>query len=216
MTRGSASKVLLPQHQALSEGSAISAQVAGKRSYFSATSGAMLRTLGFGRSQPLAPALVIPLHGVDGEAWGYQARPDEPRQIRGKTVKYETPTKQPNRIDVPPAIRDLLEDPAVPVIFTEGSRKADSAATRGMCCLSLNGVYGWRGTNGKGGKTVLPDFGLIALNGRQVVLAFDSDAMSKREVHQALAGLAAFLGMRGAAVSTPTCRAGPVWGQVRS
>jgi hypothetical protein len=192
--------VLLPHHQALLEASGISEEVAGKRSYFSATTGTVLRDLGFGRSQLSVPALVIPLFDVHGEAFGYQARPDQPRQIRGKTVKYETPAKQPNRIDVPPSVREMLDDPAVPVIFTEGSRKADSAASRGMCCVSLNGVYGWRHTNGKGGKVVVPDLGAIALNRRVVVLVFDSDSMIKVEVHQALSGFAAFLGMRHANV----------------
>jgi len=193
--------MLLPQHQALLEQSGISVEVAEKRGYFSATTGAALRSMGFGRSQLSVPALVIPQHDVAGQSCGYQARPDNPRQVRGKTVKYETPTKQANRIDVPPPVRDLLDDPAVPIIFTEGSRKADAAASRGMCCLSLNGVYGWRGTNGNGGKTVLPDFGLIALNDRPVILCFDSDVMTKPEVHQALSGLAAFLQMRHAKVS---------------
>jgi hypothetical protein len=192
--------MLLPQHQALLEGSGISEEVAGKRPYFSATTGAALRQLGFGRSQLSVPALLIPLYDVHGEPFGYQARPDQPRQVRGKTVKYETPSKQANRLDVPPLTAELLDDPSVPVILTEGSRKADSAASRGMCAVSLNGVYGWRGTNTKGGKTVLPDFGAIALNDRQVILCFDSDAMTKPEVHQALAGLAAFLQMRHAVV----------------
>jgi hypothetical protein len=188
--------MLLAHHQALLDASAISQVVAEKRGYFSATTGAALKTLGFGRSQLSVPALVIPLYDVFGECFGYQARPDHPRQVRGKTVKYETPTKQANRIDVPPSCREQLEDPAIPLIITEGSRKADAAASRGMCCVSLNGVYGWRGTNDKGGKTVLPDFGAIALNDRQVVLCFDSDAMTKPEVHQALKSLASFLEMR--------------------
>lgn len=192
--------MILSHHQALLDASGITEEVAGKRSYFSATTRVALSSIGFGRSQLSVPALVIPLHDVTGECFGYQARPDEPRQVRGKTVKYETPTKQPNRIDVPPVCLEQLGDPAVPILITEGSRKADSAASRGLCCLSLNGVFGWRGSNSNGGKTVLPDFGLIALNGRRVILAFDSDAMAKREVHQALAGLAAVLEMRHANV----------------
>jgi hypothetical protein len=193
--------MLLPQHQALLEASGISEEVAGKRPYFSATTGTALRQLGFGRSQLSVPALLIPLYDAAGEAFGYQARPDEPREIRGKRVKYETPAKQPNRIDVPPSCRDQLDDPSIPLIFTEGSRKADAAVSRGMCAVSLNGVFGWRHTNGKGGKTIVPDFGLMALNGRPVVLCFDNDAMTKPEVHQALAGLAAFLQMRKAVVT---------------
>ena len=64
-----------------------------------------------------------------------------------------------------------------------------------MCCVSINGVYGWRGTNRKGGKALLTDWEAIPLN-RTVLLAFDSDAMSKPDVHDALARFRAVLVMK--------------------
>ena len=71
-------------------------------------------------------------------------------------------------------------------MVTEGARKADSAVSAGLCAIDLVGVWTWRGRNGHDGLTVLPDWEYVALNGREVFLAFDSDAMTKREVHAAL------------------------------
>jgi hypothetical protein len=118
----------------------------------------------------------------------------------GKPRKYETPYQQPGGIDIPPAVKDKLGDPAVPLLVTEGSRKADSAVTAGLACVSVLGVWSWRGTNPAGGKAALPDWHDIALNGRRVILAFDSDVTVKPAVARALAELARFLTSKGASV----------------
>jgi len=94
----------------------------------------------------------------------------------------------------------LISDPSVPLFVTEGPAKADSALSAGLCCVSIQGVWNFRGTNDAGGKTALADWESVALNGRRVYLAFDSDAMEKREVHAALARLKAFLESRKAEV----------------
>jgi hypothetical protein len=129
----------------------------------------------------------------------FQARPDDPRfDRRGKAVKYETPAGVSMAVDAHPSIREQLRDPAVPLWVTEGIRKADAATSRGLCCIAVLGVWNWRGTNEHGGKTALPDWEVIALNGRQVYIAYDSDAMTKPEVHAALERFAGFLKTRGA------------------
>src|SRR5699024_4025864 len=66
--------------------------------------------------------------------------------------------------------------------------------------IGLQGVYGWRGKNEHGGKAALPDWEHIALNGRSVTLAFDSDVMSKPEVRDALERFSRFLNSKGALV----------------
>src|SRR5690606_2222989 len=68
----------------------------------------------------------------------------------------------------------------------------------GICCISVTGVWAWRGRNESGGATALADFESVHLKGRLVFLVFDSDAMTKPQVHQALARLKAFLESRGA------------------
>lgn len=191
---------LLPQHRVLIEGSAISPMVAAARPYWSATKKTELRELGFGGAQLLAPALVIPVHGVTGELVTYQIRPDRPRVKDGKPLKYETPAGTKMALDVPPAVRDQLGDPAIPLYITEGARKADAAVSAGLCCIALLGVWNWRGTNDRGGKMALPDWESVALNGRTVFLAFDSDVTIKPEVAAALKRLKGFLESRKAAV----------------
>jgi hypothetical protein len=67
---------LLPHHRHLIARSAISPGVALARGY---------------RSVTTRSALLIPVRGVAGDVVLYQARPDEPRIVDGKPLKYETP-----------------------------------------------------------------------------------------------------------------------------
>jgi hypothetical protein len=172
-----------------------------QRGYRTVESRAELERIGFTAPQRRVPALLIPLHGVHGEIAGYQIRPDTPRQDRdGKVVKYETPGKSRMVLDVPPTARGKLGDPATPLFITEGVKKADSAVTRGLCCVALLGVWNWRGTNADGGKVALVEWDSIALNGRAVYVVFDSDVTVKSSVHAAMARLKAYLEHRGATV----------------
>jgi len=191
---------LLPQHEALIRGSGISPEVATARGYRSVTSRAELRRLGFGASQCLVPALLVPVWNVMGSVVLYQIRPDQPRVRHGKPLKYETPTGGRMILDIPPPARPWLGDPRRPLFVTEGARKADSAVSRDLCCVALLGVWGFRGTNEHGGKVALADWESIALNGRTVYVVFDSDVMVKPEVHRALIRLKVFLERRGAIV----------------
>jgi putative DNA primase/helicase len=194
---------LLPQHAALLRASGISKEVSAARGYRSARTAADLAALGFrGAQGRLAPALAIPIRTPDGRLAFWQLRPDTPRTNGdGKPARYEVMAGARLVLDVPPSVNGQLRDPKVPLWVTEGARKADAAVSRGLCCLDLvGGVWGWRGSNEEGGKTALADWEAVALNGRTVYLAFDSDATTKREVHAALARLKAFLESRGAGV----------------
>src|SRR6266704_394859 len=189
---------LLPQHLRLIEASAIQADVATARGYRSVRTKAELHRFGFGQNQVRVPALLIPIWGVSGEIVLYQARPDEPRIVNGRPVKYETPIGARMVLDVPPPAREWLGDPQRPLFITEGIRKADAAVSRGLVCIALLGVWNWRGSNQNGGRVALPDWEMVALNGRQVFIVFDSDVMVKPEVHTSLVRLKAFLQGRGA------------------
>ncbi|MEI6914775.1 MAG: DUF3854 domain-containing protein [Armatimonadota bacterium] len=192
---------LLKQHADLIGASAISPQVSAERQYRSVSSKAEIRKLGFSESQSIAPTLLIPIYDVQGELCLYQHRPDTPRIRSGKALKYETPAGSKMRIDVPPRCGQSLCDPKIPLWITEGVRKADSAVSHGLCCIDLLGVWNWRGTNDQGGKTALPDWESIALNGREVNICFDSDVVTKPQVADALMRLKQFLESRRARVS---------------
>jgi putative DNA primase/helicase len=191
---------LLEQHQRLIEASAINPGIARSRGYFSVENARALEQLGFSPSQRRTPALAIPLWNVHGAVAFHQVRPDRPRLRDGKPVKYETPNGVRMALDVHPVVRSHLSDPTEPLLVTEGARKADAAISQGVHALALVGVWNWRGTNGSGGKTVLPDWEAVALNGRTVYLAFDSDSSSNPQVRQALNRLGRFLESRGAEV----------------
>lgn len=196
---------LFDHHQELLDASGVDVEVARERGYRSVDTKAGARRLGFSAAQA-GDGLLIPLWGVDGKVAGYQLRRDEPRVGKtGKPVKYETPFRQRALLDVHPRARAGLADPNVPLWVTEGSRKADAAVSRGLCCISVAGVWNWRGTNSEGGKALLADWESVALSGsngsaRTVYLAFDSDVMTKPEVHRALSRLSAVLTNRSANV----------------
>jgi hypothetical protein len=193
--------VLEPQHARLIRASGVAPEVAEARGYRTVVKKPELRALGFAESQIRVPALLIPIHDVSGEVTLYQARPDVPRIKDGKPLKYETPLKSRMVLDVPPGARQGLCNPAVPLFVTEGARKADAAVSRGLCCVALLGVWNWRGTNEDGGKVALPDWESVALNGRQIYIAFDSDVTLKPQVYGALSRLKAFLESRHAQVA---------------
>jgi hypothetical protein len=115
-------------------------------------------------------------------------------------VKYETPQGQRPAIDVPPRAANWIADPARPLYVTESVMKADALVSAGVAAIGLNGVYGWRGTNSRGGKTVLPDWESIALNGRDVYLVPDSDVAENADVNAAVRRLGAWLAARDANV----------------
>ncbi|MGI8711108.1 MAG: DUF3631 domain-containing protein [Acidimicrobiales bacterium] len=192
---------LFPQHQKLLVASAIDPEVAAERGYVSVDQKTRLARLGFSPAQQRVPGLLVPIHGTAGGVVAHQYRPDDPRTTKaGKVVKYETPSGSRLVLDVPPRVRPLLGDPAVDLWVTEGARKADAAASAGLACLSLSGVWAWRGTNGDGGKTALADWHDVALNGRVVHVCFDSDVMTKDGVRAALAAFKDYLGHRDAKV----------------
>jgi hypothetical protein len=184
----------------LLEESGIEPEVVEARGYRTVEKKVELERLRFGRTQRNVPALLVPVHSPSGEVVLYQSRPDEPRIKDGKAIKYETPSGSRMTIDVHPSMRDGLGDPSVPLWITEGIKKGDSLTSRGLCTITLLGVWNWRGTNEHGGKTALPEWEYIALEERKVYVVFDSDVMVKSQVHKALSLLRAFLESRSAEV----------------
>lgn len=152
---------------------------------------------GFKRQQR-RPGLLIPVWSVDGEVSLHQLRPDEPRSDRkkpDKVVKFETPFGESTDIDVPPPVREQVQDASVPLWVTEGVAKADAAAGAGLACVALLGVDCWQ----KDGEPKSA-WKSIPLRERQVFVCFDSDVMTKPQVQRALDDLEQFLLDEGASV----------------
>lgn len=192
---------LFTQHAAMLAESGITPEHARARGYVTVDTKSRLEHLRITAAGRQVPGLLVPQLRADGSTWGFQYRPDSPRQRNGKTVKYETPTGQRNGLDVPPGVGPVLGNPAEPLWITEGVKKADAATLAGLACVALPGVWSWRGTNASGGKTAIPDWNDVALNERRVILAFDSDVTRKHPVRAALAALAGYLATKGADVA---------------
>jgi hypothetical protein len=202
---------LFPQHVAYLQARGVDAAVARERGYRSADTKAQLKSIGFGESQRLVPALIIPSHDVfssNGECAGYQLRADNPRMVDGRVTKFETPRGSRLALDVPPRVRPLLDNPSVPLWFTEGAVKSDAAVSHGLVCVALFGVYGWRVRNDFGATTVLPQLEYCAPKDRLAYLAFDNDLMLKVQVYDALSRFRDVLEHRGADVNVVLLPAG--------
>jgi hypothetical protein len=181
---------LAPHHaQMLLKGSGISEEVVRGRPYRTAYEPQRLIELGFSDFQLLAPALEMPLYSLGRDLANHQIRPDEPRlDENGKPIKYETPAGSNNVLDCHPCNAEKLMDPREPLWITEGSKKADSGASRGLVVISLPGVWGWMQD-----KAPHPDWSRIPLANRTVYLCFDADVVEKENVQKALSSLCEFL-----------------------
>ena len=178
--------------------SGITPEYAAKRGYETVHDRQRLTQLKFVGAVRDQPGLLIPLRRADGSVWGHQFRPDNPRMLKGRLVKYETPTGQSNGLDVPIGVGPMLADPNIPLFITEGSKKADCGAINGLCIVGLIGVWNWIETNSAGGKMALADWLDVSLNnGRRVIIAFDGDVARKPAVRIAMGALSKYLAYKG-------------------
>lgn len=192
-------------HATQLDASAVTAVIRGERGYASVPGKDVwdvlpnVHTLGKGVTHI---GLAFPIYRLGGAIHGWVLRPDRPRKIKGKTLKYEFPVSVTNVLDCLPRYQQALGDPTVPLWCTEGAKKADALASAygdAIVPININGVWGWRGKNQMGGKLSLPDLEDIAINGRTVVLAFDSDVARNDHIMKALKRFGALLVARGAA-----------------
>jgi hypothetical protein len=183
---------LTDRHAEALRRSAVDDRVAAERAYVSVRA-ADPRLRPFASYQR-ADGLLFPILPPDGSNGLYSLRRDVDR-IRpdGKPAKYEIPAGQRHRLDVHPRNRAQLPDPSAPLFVTEGVKKGDALTSAGRCAVALGGVWCFR-------KECIPDWDLIALMGRVVVIVFDSDAETNPHVARARDELAAFLTARGARV----------------
>lgn len=182
----------------LEQCSAIAPEVIAERRYWTANDWTELDGLGFKGLQKARehfPALVIPQNDPTGEYTYSVLRYDRPRiRQNGDSIKYEQPAGQGLRLDVPHRCISGLRDAALTLWWTEGAKKADALASLGLIAVSTPGVDGWQSPH------ALPDLIGIPLRERTVVLAYDSDVLTKPTVHRAVVVLAGWMQQKGAHV----------------
>ena len=109
--------MLLEQHWKFLRERSVADDVAAARGYQSAIRKADLEKLGFGRTQQLVAALVIPVWSVRREIESYQLRPDKPRiDNKGKPRKYEMKAGRRMLLDVHPRLTRPGECGKVPLV----------------------------------------------------------------------------------------------------
>lgn len=158
----------------------------------------------------LGDCLAIPFFDAAGKPMGYcRLKPDRPRRQKedGKPVKYESPKGAKNRAYFPPMTRAALADPSIPLVITEGEKKAAKADQDGIACIGLVGVYGWQKKRNKdakgrpeGVRELIDDLAGITWKSRAVYIVFDSDAATNPRVRMAEWHLAIALVAAGATV----------------
>jgi hypothetical protein len=214
---------LAPEHLAdLRKSDLSDEQIAAAGLYTEDDPAAVRVTLGWQRSAAcLGPSLVIPFPHADGSPSDYsRVKPLHPREFKKpgkppKLIKYESPIGRPNRAYFPPGVWELLNDPSVPLLLTEGEKKALKAMQEGFACIGLVGVWGWQVARSEAEKkanaprTLIPDLDSIVWEGRVVYPIFDSDALTNPLVRSAEWHLAKVLENRGATVLIVRLPPGP-------
>ena len=153
----------------------------------------------------------------------YRLRRDKPdlEYRNGKPkqrARYLSPPGRGNMLYFPPGTTlEALADTSLPVVITEGEKKALSLSRLATWeCekprwlpVGIPGVWGWRGTVGKAAgpngercdvKGVIPDFDRVGWQGRKVYVCYDSDVQKNDSVKTARTALARMLKSKGADV----------------
>lgn len=162
------------------------------------------RSMGFRgpKGHPL-DGLLLPIHWLSGRT-SAQLRLDIPipdRKKPGKVHRYLNLPGQPAKgVDVHPSMRERLEDPSAWRFLTEGIAKGDHLTGAGYLALTLTGVWMGIVKQADGSYQLHPDLEQAALPGSVFFMAFDNDAMTKRDVHDALRVTSSLLRARGCLV----------------
>ncbi|MEP0924892.1 plasmid replication protein, CyRepA1 family [Leptolyngbya sp. ST-U4] len=150
-------------------------------------------------NKPIATVAALLLN-EDYSCW--QAKLGQPRvDPKGKGCKYETPVGNGSRAflpDLPPAIRQRIADryrvevpldgsfwdwlsdhPELPIVWTEGGKKALALLSLGYVAIALYGVNGGYSKDALGDRALIADVLRFCQTGRPHVLAFDQDAEDK-------------------------------------
>jgi hypothetical protein len=180
--------------------SCIAPEVIAARGYWTAETVADLEGVdGISQNQYYAPALVLPIYGVDGEYHYSRIRPDNPPAGIGK---YIQPADTPNVLDIPRTVRSKILDRNYGLAVVEGERKGDALASLGIPVVVIFGVWNWSCKVDKDTpyetQLLLPDFESIPLHGRSVAVVFDADIHTNRSIQLAVSRFAHRLKERGA------------------
>src|SRR5206468_7636703 len=115
---------------------------------------------------------------------------------QGHTVRYYQRQGTSPRFYVPARARAALASPSVPLLVTEGEKKALKADQEGLACVGLGGLWNWQA-----GGQAIADLDRIDWYEREAVIVPDSDIWTRQDLLQPVFALGKELEGRGATVS---------------
>lgn len=153
-----------------------------------------------------------PFASFSRSEWGC-LKPNQPKEKDGKLIKYEHPPQTPTRafyLEIGEAQYQKISEfweigkngdfwpwvqsqPSLPVVITEGAKKAGALLTAGYAAVALPGVNNGVDTIesekvNKDGKIVIEkrkqltgDLEILAQPGREIIIAFDEDSRFKTQ-----------------------------------
>lgn len=128
-----------------------------------------------------------------------RTRYTHPRKIGNKEMRYSQPKGSSPELYLPRIggldWEKIKRSPCIPLIISEGEKKAASACKTGLICIGLGGVDCWS----QKGKPIA-QWNDFDLKDREVSIVYDSDIINKPAVQNAERRLANMLTQRGAIV----------------
>jgi hypothetical protein len=115
---------------------------------------------------------------------------------QGHTIRYYQRAGTPPRLYVPAPAGATLADPAVPLLITEGEKKALKANQEGLACVAVGGLWNWQA----GGRPIA-DLDRIDWVERETVIVPDSDVWTRPDLVQPVYAFGKDLEARGATVA---------------
>jgi hypothetical protein len=127
----------------------------------------------------------------------------------GHTIRYYQRAGTSPRLYIPAPARAMLADPTVPLLITEGEKKALKANQEGLACVAVGGLWNWQGR----GRPIA-DLDRIDWYGRDTRVAPDSDVWTRADLLHPVYALGKELETRGAAVTVLKLPPGPAGAKV--
>jgi len=115
---------------------------------------------------------------------------------QGHTIRYYQCGGTPPRLYIPPPARAALADASVPLVMTEGEKKALKASQEGLVSVAVGGLWNWQAA----GRPIA-DLDRIDWVERETVIAPDSDVWTRPDLLQPVFALGKELEGRGAKVA---------------
>jgi len=155
---------LHPDHRTDLKESGLSEETIKEAGIYSARPGDIPKKLGF-NDPSIESLMVFPYPGTSGfERFN-------PFPVRPGKAKYLQRKGSGNHLYIPSSVWGILQDPSIPLFFTEGEKKCLRAVQEGIHCIGVSGWWNWK----QKGKGLIRDFDLIRLEGRRVILVPDDD-----------------------------------------